>query len=435
MQQNYAESLLRSGIIEAKAGQKGLARRYLERALYTSDNNQHDVMAEAWFWMAQVSDDPSEKRGALENALSHDLRHARARRALAILDGKIKPEDVVDPDALPPAPEGIVPAEVQRFMCPKCGGRLSFTPDGQALVCEYCTRREALGAGLPETREQDFIVAMATLRGHGKPLSEQVFHCEGCGAEFTLPPTLVSATCLYCSSPHVVKMENAPDLIAPDAVLPHAFDQKRANLHLAGWLEHQEIRPGRQMEPPRGMYLPVWTFDLGGEIKYTGTMIRQEGGLGEKAADTVRVEDSYPVQVNDLPIPASRNTARALASLLSTFDLKEIRPYDAQYLADWPAEVYDVPMGDASLDARSQAFSQLKRELPALLEPIKILSTSSQDMTVESFRLVLLPVWIARPNHDDMDEAVIINGRNGAIAAGTRGKRGLLAQLADLFDD
>jgi hypothetical protein len=112
MIEDYSQDLLRSGIIEAKAGNRDTARRYLDRALYMSSD--HDVMAEAWFWISQLTDDPIEKRKALENCLSNDLQHTRARRALAILDGRIKPDEIVDPDNLPPAPEGLRQADSQR---------------------------------------------------------------------------------------------------------------------------------------------------------------------------------------------------------------------------------------------------------------------------------------------------------------------------------
>ena len=132
---SYSRELLRSGIIEGRAGNKDVARRYLDRAIYMSSD--HDAMAEAWFWMSQITDDPVGKRKALENCLSNDLQHARARRALAILDGKLKADEIVNPDKLPRAPEGLHQAEAQRFMCPKGGGRMTFAPDGRSLVCEY----------------------------------------------------------------------------------------------------------------------------------------------------------------------------------------------------------------------------------------------------------------------------------------------------------
>ncbi|HRQ22690.1 MAG TPA: hypothetical protein PLF42_04590, partial [Anaerolineales bacterium] len=103
MSNAYAKELLRTGIIEAKAGRNDTARRYLDRAIYMAGS--HDLLAEAWFWMSETLDGAAEKRKALENCLSHDLHHTRARRSLAILDGKLKADDVVNPDRLPAAPD------------------------------------------------------------------------------------------------------------------------------------------------------------------------------------------------------------------------------------------------------------------------------------------------------------------------------------------
>ena len=86
---DYGKELLRSGIIEAKAGHKGAALRYLDRAVYMS--HDHNVLAEAWFWMSQLIEDKAEKRKALENCLAHDLQHARARRALPY----VRAEDLI----------------------------------------------------------------------------------------------------------------------------------------------------------------------------------------------------------------------------------------------------------------------------------------------------------------------------------------------------
>ena len=102
---DYGKELLRSGIIDAKSGHRESARRYLDRAVYIS--NDHDVLAEAWFWMSEVLDDKAEKRKALENCLAHDLQHARARRSRAVLDGRLKADEIIDPDKLPLAPAGL----------------------------------------------------------------------------------------------------------------------------------------------------------------------------------------------------------------------------------------------------------------------------------------------------------------------------------------
>jgi len=444
----YGKDLLRTGIIEAKAKHKDSARRYLDRAIYSLSD--HDELAEAWYWMAQVVDDVKEKRTAIENCLAHDLQHARARKMLAILDGKLKEDEIINPDQLPQAPEGLREANADRFMCPKCGGRMAFAPDGSSLVCDYCTRHQALGFSPKPAEEKDFVTAMATARGHGKPLNEQVFHCEGCGSEFLLPPSQISANCIYCDSPHVVNWENTEDLLAPDGVLPHRFDQEQASKFLVSWVEGKKIKPEKRVDRPRGLYLPLWTFDVGGEIDYTAEVYTTDdsrdmaldfiiGTQGRNTSQVKRISDKYPVMVDDLPIPASRKLSAVFLRLIPTFELTDVKPYDPRFLADWPAEVYDIPMAEASLDARKQAYAKYKEDLPYKVNASRIVHSSSASMAIESFKLVLLPVWMTELPFDGREHLILINGQNGVVASDLPNKKakkgGLMDWLGDLLDD
>lgn len=447
MMNNYGKELLRNGILEAKAGNHESARRYLDRAIYIS--REYDEVAEAWFWMGEVLTDPAEKRKAYENCLAHDLRHTRAKRALALLEGKLKADELIDPDHLPAAAEGSRNADAKRFMCPKCGGKMSFAPDGSnALVCDYCTNNQPLSSGA--ANEKDFVIAMATMKGHGRPLQEQVFHCNGCGVEFILPPKQLSASCVYCDSPHVVSLEKTKDLLAPDGIIPHAFDQKKAIQLLIDWVESNRIKPEKKVDLPRGLYLPLWTFDVGGVIDYTSEVVEQEDifdfthekmtGM-KRPPKVIRVQDSYPVVMNDLPLPASRKPSAVFLQLIPTFELRALKPYDPRFLANWPAEIYDVSMADASLDARSQTYHRYKRELPYLLDRVNIVHTSSANIMVESFKLNLLPVWMTEIPFDGREHLVLINGQNGVVASDLKSKNdeeekvSLLDFLADLLND
>ena len=434
MERDYAESLLRSGIIEAKAGERHLARRYLERAINTGGN--FDVLSEAWYWMSKITDNPADKRSALENCLSYDMNHARAHRDLAVLDGKLDTSEIINPDA-PIAPStDPTQATADRFMCPQCGAKMVFAPDGVSLICEHCTRNQTLQSK-GEAEEQDFLIAMATARGHGKPVAVQVFHCQGCGAEFILPPDVISVTCAYCDSPYVVRLEDSRELLQPEGVIPQAFDQKQAARLLVDWVEQNNVKPQGKVAPPRGIYLPIWTFDIGGAIAYHGDRYETEDGLRQRAQNVIHVNAEYPVYLNDLPVPASCKIAGHLAQLLPTYELSAILPYDPRYLANWAAEVYDISMADASLDARSRAYTQLKRNLPGEIASLFNLKTSSASLTIESFKLVLLPVWITESPSNNQKVSVLINGQNGVIQGNTpsRPKSGLLDWLEDLLDD
>ena len=442
MEDRYAWEMLRTGIAESRSGNKEAARRYFERAL--SMTGASDILSDIWFELSEALDDPAEKRKALENCLSNDMHYAQARRALAILDGKLKADDVVNPDNLPAATTGSRSAQADRFMCPTCGGRMSFAPDGQSLVCDYCSNKNSVG-NKTANEEQDFIIAMATLKGHGKPLQEQAFHCKGCGAEFFLPPGAISGDCAYCDSPHVVRLEETKDLLAPDAIIPHAFDQQQATRLLIEWVEKNRIKPERKVELPRGSYMPLWTFDVGGTIEYTAELMQQEEEenesflLNSRQTRLARVTEQYPVIENDVPVPASRKLPAIYPKLIATFDLTALKPYDPRYLASWPAEIYDVPMADASLDARGFANKSTKKKLPQSMFGYRILSTSSAGIMVESFKLNLLPVWKTEIPHAGGEFTLLINGQTGSALSNmpdlVEEKGGLLGFLGDLLGE
>jgi hypothetical protein len=255
-----------------------------------------------------------------------------------------------------------------------------------------------------------------------------------------LPPDQLSAACVYCGSPHVVNWESEEELLAPDGIIPHAFDQKQAAKLLVDWANVNHIKPEKHVDLPRGVYLPLWSFDLGGVLDYVGEKVDDSQiQFDRKYRKMVRVTDSYPVQVNDLPIPASRKLSSVFMKLIPTFELKAVKPYEAGYIVNWPAEVYDIPMAEASLDARAQSLARYKNELPTLLTPVQLISTSSANMTVESFRLNLLPVWMTELFFDRREHLVLINGMNGVVKSDLPEKKekpgGLFEWLGDLLED
>ena len=99
----YDNDLLREGILHFKVKEYDLARNYFKRALENADDLQ--TRAQANFYLSQLTDDPVRKRNYLEETLAIDMTHPEARRLLAILDGKLKAGEIVNPDALPTPPD------------------------------------------------------------------------------------------------------------------------------------------------------------------------------------------------------------------------------------------------------------------------------------------------------------------------------------------
>ncbi len=416
---DYDNNLLEQGILHFKSKEFAAARRYCERALETSDD--YTTRARAYYYLSLMADDPKEKRNYLEEVLAIDPGHAEARRELAIIDGRLKPDEIVDADALAPQTTGTVRTQADRFTCPKCGGRMTYAPDGRSLICEYCNRADNLGDR--RAKEQDFFAAMATSKGHRAPVATQIFHCQGCGAEFVLPPEEMSAVCAYCGSAHITRQQR--ELSTPDAVIPMTVDQRAAARALVEWVEKNHITPAAKVEAPRGFYLPVWTFDLLGSIPWNGFIYRDK--------KRIPVSGEEPVSSHGTRVAASQKLADLLPDLLPGFDFYSAAAYDPRFLAGWPVQVYEVPLSDAALDARETVVKDTRAKVFRDNGQVMDLSYKTAGVSISAFNLVLLPLWLTEVPVEDRTLRVVINGATGAVHGETP-KRGLTGWIENLVN-
>ncbi len=407
-----SRDLLVRGIAAAKNGEMREAQFYLDWLLRIEPSMEE--RKEAWFWLSKACNDPAEKRKYLEEILVNDLWDSRARRELAILDGKLKESDIIDPDRLPAQQTGEQAARADRFTCPQCGGRMTFTPSGQSLTCEYCDsqQRRTLKQQVPaEADGADFIIGLATARGHLRPAVVHTIVCSGCGATMILPAHQISQNCPYCQSSYVLNQQATTETIEPDRVIPFHVSEAQVKLVLRGWFAQQKFEQPTRVARGQGVYLPIWLFNLGGHV-------RASYQLQTDREEWTDMEDSIPVLLQDVLVPGTRRFSEPVNPVFQSFDLDELVLFDQSYLADWLAETYQVTMSDASLDARQQAFSMEKeRFILGLQGSYRGLRFSSAGMLVESYQFALLPVWVTAYKVGQVVYTVAVNGQNGKVFA------------------
>lgn len=444
MSESVRQMLVR-GVAAAKTGQvrdKDEARYYLNRVL-SSGEAASDQKATAWLWLSQIEDDPKKKRDCLENVIAWEPANALARRGLAILDGRLKAEDIIDPNRpIEPLEPDATPetASVRRYACPKCGGRMSYSADKRSLLCDYCGNRlyeyQALQQGALITG-QDFTTALATAKGHRWELPvERTLKCESCGATFALPPGQVSGKCLFCGSAHVITT-NTGDLIEPEGILPFQFDMDDAGQHIRSWLDNLKFRPGdlddrAAILRPRKAFLPFWAFNLGGTLNWRALVAENRGNNN---TEWVPRDGIYLVYHQDLCVPATRAIPKDLVDDLTEYDTKALVPFAAELLSDASAEIYQVTLADASLVVRQQALriGQAHIQHHDLAgENYRDLAMNTGGLIIESYRLVLLPVWITTYRYKNESFPVAVNGQTGQVA-GRVPRSGWQKALAGFF--
>ena len=418
--------LLVRGIAAAKSGDAKETIFYLEWLLRLEPSMEE--RKEAWFWLSKMTSDPAQKRRYLEDILVNDLWDARARRELAILDGKLKESDIIDPNRLAPGAGNQQTASADRFTCPQCGGRMTFTPSGQSLTCEYCDSQQRLTINRDAPDESDgadFIIGLATARGHLKPTTVHAITCKGCGASLILPAHHLTQNCPYCQSSYVLTQVTTTETVQPDGILPFRVNEAQVKLILRSWFTEQKFPPPVRVARPQGVYLPVWLFNMGGQIQLRYELLVEK----DKWED---VQDARIVQLQDLLVPATRRYSDDLEAVFQSFDLSTQAAFDRYYLADWPAETYQVSMSDASLEARQMAFNTEKQRIPNSIEGrFREVRFSSAGMQIESYQFLLVPVWVIAYQVGGKSYTLVLNGVDGRLFAQKPEPTGWLARLLD----
>jgi hypothetical protein len=412
------QDILIKGISAVKADDENEAYFYLTRVLKAPDSSDKERVS-AWIWLSAICEDNEEKRRCLLNALALEPTNAGARRGLAIVEGRLRSDDIIDPNRLPIRKQNQKPvAAVEHFRCPRCDGHMRYIPGDKELSCGYCHYRQPIAAGSPEDGshprdkiEQDFIAQLATARGHQQPLDTRTFQCPSCAVEFVIAPETLSITCAYCDNVYVLDggAENQ-EIIPPHGIIPFAHTQEDADQALRNWFEKLNIHRPR-VSPLVGEYVPVWSFDVSGDIRWSA-MVPQGDQM------TKRTGEDFALYVDYL-VPASRKLSPNLSRHFESFNLENIVEYDSHYLSDWPAERYQIPLAEASLIARREIMEKLRGRRHRYIQHshTNFRIGSSSGLNVTAYKLILLPVWIAhywtnrdQPNATSHD--VIIDGQN-----------------------
>ena len=478
----HAQELLHNGLAAAQSGDprdRDQAEYYLEWVLRTDADLDQQVTA--WYWLSRITDDPKEKRERLENALAIRPTHADARRDIAILDGRLKPEQMrIAPhmSAAPVALDRQVSAqETRRFRCPKCGASVVYNPAAGQLRCQFCgVELDGEGHavegtspppfGVEEVSEQDWIAAIYTETGHRWMLpQERVLACQGCGATVTFAPARVSAACAFCGSSYAIRLvgPEMSDLREPDGIALFGFDAPAAQERAREWLREQARRLGvpddlpdlAATQSPSPVYLPFWSFDIGGSIEWSGYVSDDPMGISSDdletgisvcgiavglfsgnydmaarvAADMIANKAGganlaystgiVPVMMDNELVPAEHSLPGDLLGKLE-YDVRKAVQYNEAALADWPAEIYSVSMADASLTARERAMKWANQQIAAdtgrrLDDAERPLRVDRTGLAVMSYKLLLLPVWVCGYTYQGETYRLLVNGQSGSV--------------------
>jgi Zn finger protein HypA/HybF involved in hydrogenase expression len=326
-----------------------------------------------------------------------------------------------------------------KFSCPACGAEALWNPDKQALVCPYCGT-EAPGRLEPDgqtVREIDLASALRNLGDdrRGWQTETRSVKCQSCQAISVFKPERVAQLCDFCGSTALVEYKEIKAPIRPESLLPFKVGEPQVREKMRAWYGSRWLAPNRLKkvaltDTVHGLYLPYWTFDAhvhatwraeSGHYYYVDETYRdKQGHLQTRRVRHTRWEPSSGALehfFDDELVPASKGVSRHLLLKVEPYPTRELVPYDPGFLSGWVVEQYQIDLVAAAQHSRKMMDQKLYQLCAAEVPGDTYRNLQVQaDYSRQTFKHVLLPVWMLTYNYGAKVFQVVVNGYTGEIA-------------------
>ncbi len=344
-------------------------------------------------------------------------------------NGYVQTESAVDGISVYMPGQAAASTSPQRYVCPACGASTRYDVSAGGVACEHCGYTVAVQAGQPGRRAEEFEFTLETLNAaaHGWGVERREIHCDACGAEMALDTGAITSTCPFCGSNQVSLRQAAPDKLQPRYMIP--FQLKGADLSQRaaawlgrGWFHPDGLARSVNMDHFSGVYLPFWTFDAHmrcswkAEVGRTHTVRNADGSTRTETRWHWR-SGRVDVTVDDLVINGSSHISSRILERIQPFEMSGLTDYSPDFLAGWSAHAYDVSLPDAWEKGKVRMREQARQACQDDIAEAQVRNFSMRaDFADETWRYVLLPVYLASYRYKEKVYQVMANGQTGEVA-------------------
>jgi hypothetical protein len=325
---------------------------------------------------------------------------------------------------------------LQKHECPACGAQAEWNPGRQMLMCPFCGTESPyqIDRETGKIEEIDLVAALRALPDdeRGWQTARRTVRCRSCNAVMVFDPALVGQNCQFCGSPALVDYEEIKAPIRPHSVLPFRVDAGRVRDGIRHWWASKWLAPGRLaksalVDTVRSLYIPYWTFDAKVHCPWDADAgyyyYVRVGGGGRSAARMERRTRWEPASgvvdhaFDDELVPGTHGVPRDLLRQVEPFPTADLVPYDTAFLSGHVVEHYQVVLLDAARASRDQMARTLER-----LSARQIPGDTYRNLRIhpvysdETFKHVLVPVWLLTYTYGAKNFQVVANGFTGRIA-------------------
>lgn len=129
------------------------------------------------------------------------------------------------------------------------------------------------------------------------------------------------------------------------------------------------------------------------------------------------VSGQTQLEIKNIPQPGTNKASHILLKKLKPFHFEELEAYSPDYLAGWQAQHYNIPLEASWTVAKEEIRGTAKSTIRQQINGTKIRNFSmTANFPNETWRYVLLPVYLAAYKYKGRIFQVMVNGQTGAVA-------------------
>ncbi len=335
-----------------------------------------------------------------------------------------------------PAPEQPKIEPKKSYACPNCGANIAYDISAGGIACEYCGYAAPVKAKTVGKQAEEFEFTLETLSRseQGWGTQRQVLACESCGAQLSLPEGVLSTSCPFCASNQVNIRKSLDEFLRPRFLAPFKVTSEDTRQAVKawlgkGWFHPDGLKGNTILQRIQGVYLPFWTFDTRIDAHWTAQVgyekTERHYNASQKRWETrTRIEWRWEkgdlrLSIDDFLITGSHNDhiSHRILEGLYPYQLKALVTYSPDYLAGWQAQAYETTLTEAWEAAKNALREQAKQACRQDIASTHIRNFSmTADFADESWRYILLPVYLSTYKFSGETYQVMVNGQTGSVA-------------------
>ncbi|KQC32166.1 DNA helicase PriA [Nonlabens sp. YIK11] len=318
--------------------------------------------------------------------------------------------------------------------CVNCGAELTYEPGTDTITCDYCGHVEQIDQEVQPFQELELLKYLESMGAQSHSMELTMLQCNNCGATQHIEDNYKSLHCVYCTMPLIIEDQYTEEWILPGAVLPFSFKVNKAHQIFKTWVDglwwapNNLQRASLSPEYTKGLYVPYWTFDAQLASSYSGqrgdyyyvTVTRGSGKnkrtVQERRTRWSNASGNVSGFVDDTLVKATNNQKIKIPNAIASWKLSDLKTFDTRYLAGYVTEKYTIPLKDGHLVATDKAEEIAKNWIRRDIGGDEQRITSMNiDLTQETFKHILLPLYISSYNYNGKRYHFYVNGQTGAI--------------------